>query len=85
MARDVKSNFRASRIVLVKYMSSVCALAEDICKNVNLDRQHPFLASIRWLHTGDEKKEGFGVYFVSMGSRLDALPPSCQKGELFTT
>ena len=40
------SNFRASRIVLVKYMSSVCALTEDIYKNDNLDKQHPLFASI---------------------------------------
>ena len=47
MARGVKSNFRASRIVLVKYTSSVCALTEDIHKHVNLDQRHPLLASIQ--------------------------------------
>ena len=40
MARGVKSNFRASRIVFVKHMSSVCALTEDIYKNVNLDKNN---------------------------------------------
>ena len=44
MARGVKSNFRASRIVLVKYMSSVSALTIEIYKNVSLDKQHPLLA-----------------------------------------
>ena len=38
MARGVKSNFRASRIVLVKYMSSVSALTIEIYKNVSLDK-----------------------------------------------
>ena len=43
----VKSNFRTSRIVLVKYMSSVCALTEDIYKILKFDKQHPILASIQ--------------------------------------
>ena len=47
MARGVKSNFRASRIVSVKHMSSVCALTEDIFQNVNFDKQHPIPASIQ--------------------------------------
>ena len=47
MARGVKSNFRASRIVFVKYMSSVSVLTIDIYKNVNLDKKHPLLASIQ--------------------------------------
>ena len=47
MARGVKSNFRTSRIVLVKYMSSVCALTEDLYKHLKFDKQHPILASIQ--------------------------------------
>ena len=47
MARGVKSNFRASCIVSVTYMSSVCALTEVIYKNVSFDKQHPLLASIQ--------------------------------------
>ena len=43
----VKSNFRTSRIVLVKYMSSVCALTEDIYKHLKFDKRHPVLASIQ--------------------------------------
>ena len=47
MARGVKSNFRTSRIVLVKYMSSVCSLTEDIYKHLKIDKRHPFLASVQ--------------------------------------
>ena len=44
--KRAKSNLRASHNVLVKYVSSVCALTEDIYKKVNLDKQHPLLATI---------------------------------------
>ena len=48
MARGVKSNFRAPCIVLVKHMSSVCALTEDVCRDVTFDKRHPVLASIQY-------------------------------------
>ena len=43
MARGGKSNF----IVLVKHMSSVCALTEDVCRDVNFDKQHSIFASFQ--------------------------------------